>query len=82
MSRTGHYRYRGNRRRVIRNADTCAICGQPLNPDIPWPDPMCITADHITPIADGGRNDGPLRAVHNRCNQRRWQQTIRHGRQW
>lgn len=83
-SRTSHRRYRTNRRRVIRNADTCAICGQPLNPDIAWPDPYCITADHIIPIADGGHNLGKLQAVHRICNQRRWQHAgqQRHGRSW
>jgi hypothetical protein len=59
-----------------------AICGQPLNPDIKWPDPWCITADHNIPIADGGHNNGALQAVHRICNQRRWQQTVRHGRAW
>ena len=84
MSRTGHYRYRKNRRRIIRNADTCAICGQPLNPDIKWPDPYCTTADHIVPISEGGHNNGAIRAVHNQCNRKRWQlqQTNRHGRVW
>jgi 5-methylcytosine-specific restriction endonuclease McrA len=70
--------------RTGAEATCCAICGQPLNPDIKWPDPWCSTADHVTPIADGGSNNGPLRAVHNRCNRQRWQlqQTNRHGRQW
>ena len=82
MARTGHYRYRRNRARVLRKADVCAICGQTLNPDIKWPDPWCVTADHIVPIADGGHNNGPLQVVHRICNQRRWQQTVRHGRAW
>ena len=63
MTRTGHYRYRRNRARVIRNSDTCAICGQPLNPDLRWPDPCCTVADHIVPIADGGHNNGAVRAA-------------------
>ena len=81
-SRTSHRAYRRNRKRVLRNSTICAICGEPLNPNVQWPDPMSITADHIIPIADGGDNLGPLRAVQNRCNQRRWQlqQTNRHGR--
>ena len=83
-SRTSHRAYRRNRARVIRNADTCAVCGQPLNPDLKFPDPLSTSADHITPIADGGHNLGPLQACHLRCNQKRWQQAgkTRHGRQW
>jgi 5-methylcytosine-specific restriction endonuclease McrA len=84
MARTGHWRYRRNRARVLRNATCCAICGQPLNHDLKWPDPYCVTADHVTPLADGGSNNGQLQAAHRICNQRRWQlqQTNRHGRVW
>ena len=85
MARTGHWIYRRRRARVLRNAEVCAICGQPLNPDIPWPDPMCITADHIVPIAEGGHNNGKLQACHRICNQKRWSQSakpVRHGRTW
>ena len=83
-ARTGHWIYKRNRRRVLRAATCCALCGQPLNPDLKWPDPWCTTADHIIPIADGGHNNGPLRAVHNQCNRKRWEYANknRHGRQW
>ncbi len=83
-SRTSHRRYRTNRARVIRNSTVCAICGQDLNPDAVWPDKWCTTADHVVPIADGGDNLGPVRAVHRICNQRRWQKAgeTRHGRAW
>ena len=64
MSRTGHFRYRKNRRRVIRDATVCAICGGDLNPDIPWPDPWCVTADHITPVAYA-RDERERRALNN-----------------
>lgn len=83
-SRTSHRRYRSNRARVIRNSDTCAICGKPLDKSIPWPDPWCTTTDHVVPIADGGHNLGTLQAAHRICNQKRWQQAgkTRHGRSW
>lgn len=83
MSRTGHYRYRRLRARVIANSDTCALCGKPLT-DLPWPDPYSTTADHVIPIADGGHNNGELRAVHNVCNRQRFKQAQqnRHGREW
>lgn len=83
-SRTSHRAYRRHRARVIRNSDTCAICGRDLQPDATFPDPWSTSADHITPISEGGDNLGPIRAVHLRCNQRRWQYSdkTRHGRQW
>ena len=90
-SRTSHRRYRTNRARVIRNSTVCAICGGDLNPDIPWPDKWCVTADHITPVSDARDererrilNLGKLQAVHRICNQRRWQHAgeQRHGRAW
>jgi 5-methylcytosine-specific restriction endonuclease McrA len=84
MARTGHYRYRRNRARVIRNTTVCELCGGDLYPDLPWPHPLSTTADHIVPVSEGGHNNSALRAVHNQCNRNRWQlqQTNRHGRAW
>ena len=85
MARTGHAIYLRHRRRVIRDATVCALCDGELYPDLPWPHPLSTTADHIIPISEGGSNNGPLRACHARCNQKRYELTakpVRHGRQW
>ena len=74
-SRTGHWIYKRNRRRVLRAASVCWICGGELNPDLKWPHPYSSTADHVEPISEGGSNNGPLRAAHAVCNRRRWQLT-------
>lgn len=71
MSRTSDRRYQRNRRRVLRNSDTCWLCGHWINHELKWPDPYSASADHVVPIKRGGRNDGELRAAHLRCNQSR-----------
>ncbi|RVW04882.1 HNH endonuclease [Rhodococcus spongiicola] len=71
MSLTGHRTYRRNRDRILRTSDVCALCGQWIDPDLSYPDPMSASADHVTPVSKGGSNTGPLQATHLRCNLRR-----------
>ena len=60
----------------IRNIDiferdgwTCALCHQPIDPDLMWPDPACATLDHIVPLSKGGQHTlDNVQAAHARCN--------------
>lgn len=87
MSRTSDRGYQRNRRRIQKTEDTCAVCGNWIDPDLKYPDPYSFSADHITPLSRGGHNRGPLRATHLRCNNSRGNKPIHHvnlahGRQW
>lgn len=86
MSRTGDKRYRKAAKRCKNSAETCWICGQPIDPTLKFPHPMSFTADHITPIALGGDNLGPLAPAHKHCNESRGTKTIiqhtNHLRNW
>lgn len=64
------YGYVKARKRIIATAEVCAICGQPLHPELSYPHPLSTTVDHITPIARGGKNTDPknMQAVHFICN--------------
>ena len=70
MSRTAHRRYRRNRDRALRNSDVCALCGQPIDPNLRYPHPMSASAHHIEAFAITGDNFSELAATHLRCNQR------------
>ena len=48
-------------RRAIANQPWCSQCGSTVD----------LTADHITPIANGGHPLGPLRVLCRSCNSRR-----------
>ena len=69
MSRTGHRTYRRKRQAVLAGQDlTCAWCGKPIDKNLKFPHPMSPSADHITPVASGGHNLGPLQPMHLSCN--------------
>ncbi len=72
MSRTSDAAYKRNRQRLKRQTDlTCVVCGQPIDVNLPQYDPLAFHADHVTPVALGGSNGGPLQATHRTCNQHR-----------
>lgn len=79
MSRTGHRTYRAKRARLLRDNDTCHLCGGWINPNHKYPHPMSGTADHITPISKGGHNLGDLAAAHWICNTKRGNKPIQRG---
>lgn len=58
------------RRVVIAKGTYCAICGQPVDKKLKWPDPMSATADHIIPISKGGHPSdiANLQLTHLICN--------------
>lgn len=63
--------YRTARRALLATATVCHWCTMPGTADDP------LTADHITPLADGGPPAGPLVAAHRSCNSRRGANTER-----
>lgn len=66
---TQQARYRA-RHRATQAA--CHICGQPINYNLKWPDPMCFVVDHLTPIAKGGTHTfDNTAAAHNHCNSKK-----------
>ncbi|WP_432265134.1 HNH endonuclease [Corynebacterium amycolatum] len=70
ISRTGNRQYRQKRAQLLAGDNlTCARCGLPIDKTLKFPDPFSATADHITPVAAGGHNLGPLQPMHLSCNQ-------------
>lgn len=63
-------RYLKARKKILATAEICAICGQPLHPELKYPHPLSSTVDHIVPVARGGSNYDPanLQAAHLICN--------------
>ena len=62
---------RNRQRRRLRHTapPTCHLCGQPLDWNIKWPDPMAVVADHTIPTSRGGTDHiENLTAIHARCN--------------
>ena len=47
----------------------CAICGQPINYELPSTNPWSFTVDHIVPISrGGGTTEDNLQPAHRKCN--------------
>ena len=48
---------------------TCALCEDPIDPELKWPESESASIDHIVPISHGG-DDTPanVQAAHLRCN--------------
>jgi 5-methylcytosine-specific restriction protein A len=57
--------YQRARRELLATATVCAWCGLPGRQGDP------LTADHLVPLAHGGRTEGNLVAAHRSCNGRR-----------
>jgi 5-methylcytosine-specific restriction endonuclease McrA len=72
--------YRRQAQRVALSGAPCWLCGLPIDPGLHYLDPMAGTADHITPLSQGGRIHGDLRPAHRSCNSRR--NDLRHGDQF
>ncbi|VEI13228.1 HNH endonuclease [Trueperella bialowiezensis] len=73
--RINNYPYRDLSKALYRKSKRtnapCWICGQPIDYDAHWKSKWSFTADHITPIALGGKWRGELRPAHRSCNSRR-----------
>lgn len=56
-------------RRIIAAAETCGICGGPLDKTLPRFDPGAPVVDHILAVALGGTEaDSNKQAAHRACN--------------
>jgi len=76
------YAYRVQRERVLAMAQTCAICGRPLDRNVPPRSRWAPSVDHILPLSRTVGLPVPmrlrlaadpenLRAVHVGCNSKR-----------
>jgi len=55
-----------------RDGWVCGICGEPVDPTLPWPHPRFKSLDHIIPIAKGGANTrANVQCAHTLCNARK-----------
>jgi 5-methylcytosine-specific restriction endonuclease McrA len=64
-------RWRRLRAEVLRYATRCAICGEPLRPELRWPHRLSSSVDHIATVqAHPERTFDPtnLRPCHLGCN--------------
>nr|WP_168698771.1 HNH endonuclease signature motif containing protein [Gordonia paraffinivorans] len=70
MARKRSSTLRDRHRRIIaRGQPPCAICNQPIDYTIPYPDPDSFVVDHKTPFAHGGKDTlDNKQPAHNRCN--------------
>lgn len=61
----------------IRDAGTCQICLTQIDRELPWPDPMSRTLDHIIPLSRGGTHEPDnIQLAHARCNSRKGDRPI------
>lgn len=68
---TGRNTARRDRHRAIlaRDHPPCAICGQPIDYTLKWPDRWCFVVDHITPLDRGGSDTlDNKQPAHHKCN--------------
>ncbi len=55
-----------------RDGWVCQLCGETVNPDLRWPDPMSPSLDHVVPIARGGTHEyANVQLAHLVCNLRK-----------
>ena len=72
LSRTSDHTYRKNRSRLLRSKYlVCWLCGDEIDKTLKYPHPRSFSADHVRPVALGGRNSGTLKPAHLFCNQSR-----------
>lgn len=64
--------YEKRRAASLAGATHCALCGGPGTSADP------LVADHVVPIAQGGR-DGPLQPAHRSCNTRKGGRLVSRG---
>lgn len=62
-----------NRKKIFATQTICGICGQPVDFDLKYPNPLAATVDHIVPIAKGGHPSAieNLQLAHWICNRRK-----------
>lgn len=58
-----------HRRQIARSRPPCHLCGQPIDYNADWLDPLSFTIDHIIPLTKGGADVlDNLAAAHRKCN--------------
>lgn len=56
----------------LLDAETCGLCGDAIDPDLVYPDPMSRSLDHVVPLASGGSHaQDNLQWAHWICNVRK-----------
>lgn len=72
-TRTADHRWRAIAHRVYEEEETCWLCGQWVNQELPHRHPMARSADHLVQLKHGGdehdRNN--CRLAHYGCNSTR-----------
>jgi len=55
-----------------RDNYTCRICGDKINKYLKYPDPLCVSLDHVIPLSRGGEHTKEnTRAAHLICNMKK-----------
>ena len=59
------------KKQVLASSDVCAICGQPIDKRLKFPNPLSPSVDHIIPVSKGGHpaDIQNLQLTHLKCNQ-------------
>lgn len=66
---SAEYQQINNLEVYCRDGWTCGICGDPINPNVEYPDMMSASLDHILPISRGGTHTmDNVQASHLGCN--------------
>ena len=61
-----------DRWRIRATKPNCHICGETIDYQLKWPDPMCFVVDHVIPLHKGGADTmANKRAAHNTCNSKK-----------
>lgn len=59
-----------------RDKGTCGICSSTIDPALSWPHKLCMTLDHIVPLARGGTHEiSNVQLAHAVCNSRKSDRT-------
>lgn len=54
---------------VARDGSRCQWCGEVVDLELAWPNPLSKSIDHIVPISKGGTHElGNCQMMHLRCN--------------
>lgn len=62
-----------NKRKLLKTANTCGICGKQVDKSLKYPHPLSAAIDHIVPIAKGGHPSSMdnLQLTHWQCNRQK-----------
>lgn len=79
--REGHQRqaFEKQRKKILLAESICALCGQPVDKSLKYPDPWSPVIDHIVPVSKGGHPSDPsnLQLAHAYCNRLKGSKTMK-----